>query len=154
MNEIIEDAISRNREFQKERHARVNRLKELKAPQVLIDHEEFIAKMTLAEYLLYLKEKEKEYEKQKSEYIKNNPIQQSIVDEIYKRESQLDYNKVTYEDYVIFLIKMDTMSFINGGDHEYGIYETFLTHAHDIYIERYQTRYLEESGFDNEQNSN
>ena len=39
---------------------------------------------------------EQENKKIKSEYAKNNPIQKSIVDEIYNRESKLEYDYFTY----------------------------------------------------------
>ena len=47
--EIISDTITRDREFQKQQRERVKRLKELRAPQNIIEAEEHIAKMTVAE---------------------------------------------------------------------------------------------------------
>ena len=93
MRDIVEDTISRNKKFQEERRLRLKRFKELKAPDIIIETEEMISKMTLAEYNIYCQQLEEEEDKNiKSEYAKNNPIQKSIVDEIYNRESKLEYD--------------------------------------------------------------
>jgi hypothetical protein len=47
----------------------------------------------LAEYKIYCQQLQGEDKKIKSEYAKNNPIQKSIVDEIYNRESGIYGNK-------------------------------------------------------------
>ena len=97
MRDIVEDTISRNKKFQEERRLRLKRFKELKAPDIIIETEEMISKMTLAEYNIYCQQLEEEEDKNiKSEYAKNNPIQKSIVDEIYNRESKLEYDYFTY----------------------------------------------------------
>ena len=62
-SEIIEDTISRNKKFQEERQARLKRLKELKAPDIMIETEEMISKMTLAEYEIYCRDCEEEEDK-------------------------------------------------------------------------------------------
>jgi len=56
MKDIVEDTISRNKKFQQERMLRLTRLKNIKAPAIIIETEEMISKMTLAEYAIYRKE--------------------------------------------------------------------------------------------------
>ena len=63
MKEIVEDTISRNKKFQEEMQKRVKRLKELNAPQTIIDYEEMISQMTLVEYEIHLKEQQQEQKK-------------------------------------------------------------------------------------------
>jgi len=139
INEIIEDTISRNKAFQKERLLRLNRLKALNAPDILIETEEMISKMTIAEYNSYLQQEMEEYKKIKSEYAKNNRIQQSIVDEIYNRESKLKYDHFLYSDEADLIWAIDPLSFMSEEDYMMGLYETFLNHAVEIYRDRFYT---------------
>jgi len=137
INEVIEDTISRNKAFQKERLLRLNRLKALNAPDILIETEEMISKMTIAEYNSYLQQEEEEYKKIRSEYAKNNRIQQSIVDEIYNRESKLKYDHFTYSDEADLIRAIDPLSFMSEEDFMNDLYETFLNHAIEIYRDRF-----------------
>ena len=142
MKEIIEDTISRNKAFQKERLLRLNRLKALNAPDILIEREEMISKMTIAEYNSYLQQEMEqemeEYKKIKSEYAKNNRIQQSIVDEIYNRESKLEYDYFTYSDEMHLIMAIDPLSFMSEEDYENDLYGAFLNHAIEIYRDRFK----------------
>jgi len=139
INEVIEDTISRNKAFQKERLLKLNRLKALNAPDILIETEEMISKMTIAEYNSYLQQEEEEYKKTRSEYAKNNRIQQSIVDEIYNRESKLKYDHFLYSDEADLIWAIDPLSFMSEEDYMMGLYETFLNHAVEIYRDRFYT---------------
>ena len=136
MSEIIEDTIGRNKKFQKERRLKVNRLKELKAPISIIEIEEIISKMTLAEYESYCQQLEEEDKKNKLEYAKNNPIEKSIVDEIYNRESKLEYDYFTYSSDVHLIMAIDPLSFMSQDDYEHDLYRTFLEHAKELYRDR------------------
>lgn len=141
MKQIIEDTISRNRKFQEERRLRVSRLKELKAPKILIEFEEMISMMTLAEYEIYCKECEEEDKKIKAEYIKNNPIQKSIVDEIYDRESKLEYDYFKYSSDVHLIMAINPLSFMSKEDYEYDLYRPFLEHAKQLYRDRFKENF-------------
>ena len=140
MSVIVEDTLSRNREFQAEHRNRMEYFKALGAPIVLIDYEEMLSKMTVAEYKVYLQEEEDEIKQIKLEYAKNHPIQKSIVDEIYARESKLPYNSMTYR--VNFIIDLDPISFMGEEDYKNELYDTFLKHAEEIYRERYEYEYI------------
>jgi hypothetical protein len=141
MTNIIEDTISRNRKFQEERRLRVNRLKELKAPDIIIETEEMISKMTLTEYEIYCKEREEEDKKIKTEYAKNNPIQKSIVDEIYNRESKLEYNRSIYLSDSHLIMAIDPLSFMSKEDYENDLYRTFLEHTKQLYRDRFKEHF-------------
>ena len=141
MSKIIEDTLSRNRKFQEDRGLRVKRLKALKAPAIIIDREEMISKMTLAEYQIYCQKLEEEEKQIKLEYAKNNPIQKSIVDEIYSRESKLEYNYMAYSYDFHLLNAIEPWSFISKDDYKNDLYVTFLEHAKEIYRDRYKDHF-------------
>jgi hypothetical protein len=141
MNEIVEDTISRNKKFQEERRLRVQRLKELKAPDIIIETEEMISKMTLAEYEIYCQQLEKEDAQIKSEYAKNNPIQKHIVDEIYDRESKLEYDYFVYSSDVRLVMAIDPLSFMSKDDYDNDLYRTFLEHAKELYRGRFKKQF-------------
>ena len=128
----------KDKEFQEERHQRVKRLKEMKAPDFLIEFEERISKMTLAEYNSYRHQEIKEDKKIKSEYAKNTPIQQSIIDEIYNRESRLEYDSCIYSDKTHLLMAINPLEFMSQEDYSNDLYETFLDHAMEIYRDRFK----------------
>ena len=140
-SEIIEDTISRNKKFQEERQARLKRLKELKAPDIMIETEEMISKMTLAEYEIYCRDCEEEDKKIKAEYAKNNPIQKSIVDEIYLRESKLEYDYFMYSFDVHLIAAIDLLSFMSNEDYENDLYGPFLEHTKQLYRNRFKEHF-------------
>jgi len=141
MSKIIEDTLSRNKQFREDRELRVKRLKEIKAPAAIIDHEEMISRMTLAEYNIYCQKIEEEEKQIKSEYAKNNAIQKSIVDEIYDRESKLEYKFLTYSSNVHLLMAIDPLSFMSKEDYVNDLYITFLDHAQEIYRDRFKDHF-------------
>lgn len=144
MREIIEDTISRNREFQKQRQRRVASLKAIDAPEVIIRNEEMIAKMTLAEYKVYCNELQEERKKEITEYARKNPIQKSIVDEIYRRESELPYEYMAYYSQTTFVSRVDPLQFMSTQDFMHDLYATFIDHALEIYRNRYANLFFEE----------
>jgi hypothetical protein len=141
MSEIIEDTISRNKKFQEERRLRLTRLKELKAPDIIIETEEMISKMTLAEYEIYCQQIEEEDKKIKLEYAKNNLIQKSIIDEIYNRESKLEYDYFVYSSDGHLIMAIDPLSFMSKDDYENDLYSTFLEHAKELYRDRFKEHF-------------
>jgi len=141
MKEMVEDTISRNKKFQEERQARVKRLKELKAPDIIVRTEEMISKMTLAEYEIYCRECEEENKKIKAKYAKSNPVQKSIVDEIYLRESRLPHDYLYHSSDIQFELAIDPLSFMSEEDYENGLYQAFLEHAKEIYRYRFWQRF-------------
>ena len=141
MRDIVEDTISRNKKFQEERRLRLKRFKELKAPDIIIEAEEMISKMTLAEYNIYCQQLEEEDKNIKSEYAKNNTIQKSIVDEIYNRESKLEYDYFTYSFNFHLAMAIDPLSFMSQEDYDNDLYRTFLEHAKELYRDRFKERF-------------
>ena len=141
MRDIVEDTISRNKKFQEERRLRLKRFKELKAPDIIIETEEMISKMTLAEYNIYCQQLEAEDKNIKSEYAKNNHIQKFIVDEIYNRESKLEYDYFTYSSDARLVMAIDPLSFMRQEDYDNDLYRTFLEHAKELYRDRFKERF-------------
>jgi hypothetical protein len=145
MSEIIEDTISRNKQFRAERLARVKRLKELNAPDIIIQTEEMISKMTIAEYKIYCQQQYEEDKKIKLEYAKNNPVQKSIVDEIYNSESKLEYNYFHYAFNHYLEMALRPLSFMSKDDYDNDLYRTFLEHAKEIYRDRFSEQFKADS---------
>jgi hypothetical protein len=141
MSEIIEDTISRNKKFQEERTRRLKRMRELNAPDIIIQTEEMISKMTIAEYKIFCQQAEEEDKKVKAEYAKNNPIQKHIVDEIYNRESKLSYTFLTYSSTVQWTMAINPLSFMSADDYDNDLYQTFLDHARELYQERLKEKW-------------
>jgi hypothetical protein len=144
MSEIIEDTISRNKKFQEERTRRLKRMRELNAPDTIIQTEEMISKMTIAEYNIFCQQADEEDKKVKVEYAKNNPIQKHIVDEIYDRESKLSYTFFTYSSTVQWTMAINPLSFMSADDYENDLYQTFLDHAQKLYQERFKEKWKAE----------
>jgi len=145
MKEVIEDTISRNKQFQEDRKVRLKRLKELKAPQIIIETEEMISKMTVAEFQIYCELSDAEDKKVKLEYAKNNPIQKSVVDEIYLRESKLDYGFLVYSSNVQFTMAINPLDFMSADDYDNDLYQTFLDHARELYSTRYSQNFEDDN---------
>ena len=145
MREIIEDTISRNKKFQEQRQKRLKGLKEMGAPESLIAREEMISKMTLAEFQIHCEKAEEEDKKIKLEYAKSNSIQQSIVDEIYSRESKLEYQFLTYSSRVRFMMAIHPLSFMSEEDYDNDLYVTFLNHAQEIYRTRFDKEWEDDN---------
>jgi len=141
MSEIIEDTISRNKKFQEEITRRLKRMRELNAPYIIIQTEEMISKMTIAEYKIFCQQADEEDKKVKAEYAKNNPIQKHIVDEIYDRESKLSYTFLTYSSTVQWTMAINPLSFMSADDYNNDLYQTFLNHAQELYQERFKEKW-------------
>ena len=102
---------------------------------------EMISKMTLAEYNIYCQQLEEEDKNIKSEYAKNNTIQKSIVDEIYNRESKLEYDYFTYSFNFHLAMAIDPLSFMSQEDYDNDLYRTFLEHAKELYRDRFKEQF-------------
>jgi hypothetical protein len=101
--------------------------------------------MTLTEYEIYCQQVEEEDKKIKSDYAKNNPIQKSIVDEIYDRESKLEYDYLRYSSDVHLMMAIDPLSFMSKDDYYNDLYITFLEHAKELYRDRFKQHFGIES---------
>lgn len=142
MKEIIDDTISRNKEFQKKQLEKIEKMKQFGSPPIILEREEKIAKMTLAEYYVFLEEEKKQWKEIVSDYAKDNPIQKQIVDEIYSRLEKLPYQSLTYSSFVCFTREIDPISFMSDDDFTYDLYTDFLLHAHELYREKYHNEQL------------
>lgn len=143
MSEIIEDTITRNRKFREERLKRIKRLKEMNVPKEILEHEEYIAGMTVAEFEIYELKCIKEDNERMAEYVKNNPIQQTVVDEIYNRLEKLEFDSTAYWSEVFFHLRLAPLDFMSNDDFHNGVYDAFLNHARELYQKKYVREYEE-----------
>lgn len=143
MSEIIEDTIIRNRKFREKQLKGLKRLKEIKAPKEILDYQERIAGMTVAEYEIYNIECAREDNERMAEYVKNNPIQQTVVDEIYNRLEKLEFDSTAYWSGVNFHARLGALDFMSNDDFQNGVYDAFLNHARELYQKKYVREYEE-----------
>jgi hypothetical protein len=132
MAEIIEDEISRTREHRKYRQNRLARLKELNAPQILIDHEATIAEMSYGEYQVYMQELALDEKKIKQEYYKSNPPKKEVVDSLYNAFEKFKTNEKRIERLkrfpcqVCFNSEFDPLKYMSESDFEMDVYQPIL----------------------------
>ena len=84
-NVVLEDEITRAKEWKKHRLRRLERMKELNAPDVLIEEELFWANMTYSEAMAYSAKCKEEAEAESEKYRENNPMKEEYVNLIYER---------------------------------------------------------------------
>lgn len=101
--EIIEDELTRQREWKANLQERHDRLVELNAPQVLIDEIAELLTKTLAEANYETKLENEKFNELKLQYKKDNPADPEVVESIYKHfdlfmEDYKDDSEVLYEE--------------------------------------------------------
>jgi len=111
MKEIIEDELTRTRRHRESRKQRLEAMRKLGLPKVILDTEELIAKMTYTEFELYKKEQAELELQEKKEYCKNNPPKEEIANLIwnkfelwfnkYKNNAKVLYNELSTEHYFV-----------------------------------------------------
>lgn len=95
MNErvILETELDRTRKFREEREKIVKSLKQLNAPQIIINDEIEISKMSHKEYQNYIRQEKEESEREREEWIKNNPMREEVVNNIFDSFECDNYNE-------------------------------------------------------------
>ena len=139
-NTIIEDSITRQREFQKYHKERYEDMVKAKAPKELIDYFKKVSEMTIGEYELMIKEEEKKEKEKISEYAKNNPIQESVVNLIYKKVDEMEYKESSYCYQMYFSMHLNPISFLKKEDWDHKLYDAFLDHGYELYKEKYKSQ--------------
>ena len=84
-NEVLEDEITRTKEWKELRMKRVKRMKELRMPDVLIENELFLANMTYSESMSYFAKCKEEADAVSKKYREDNPMKEEYVNLIYER---------------------------------------------------------------------
>ena len=84
MTQIVENELTRTREFRKQCLERAEGLKRLGAPQTLIDEELRKSKLTHREYTNEVAAERAEANARVKEFQKNNPMRESVVKGIFK----------------------------------------------------------------------
>lgn len=126
-------------EYKQNRVKSANRLSQLGAPKELIEKELKFSRMTFSEYLYEKEREEKKQDALKRKFLSENKINKDIVDLIYKKSSELEYDSIASRVFTYFLYKIETLSFLTENEFHYGLYDAFLIHAHNLYQERYNT---------------
>jgi hypothetical protein len=143
---IIEDTVSRNKAHKERFQKKIEDFTKHGAPESLLERFKMIANMTYQEYEIFLEEEEKFMTNIDKEYAESNPIQESIVTEIYNRGSKLGYKGICCTSAVCWNDAIDPLDFMIKDDFEHNLYQTFLDHAQEIYNEKYSEQYERDSG--------
>ena len=80
--DVLEVMVKENEEWQKEQKKTLKRMIDMKVPQILIDNQENISKMTLMEYESNKVNQLKLKEEEKKQYYKDNKMNKQVVEKI------------------------------------------------------------------------
>jgi len=138
-NKVIEDILTRNKKFKKNREMRGERLIELGAPEFIIEHEKYIATLTEAEYKSYLK---KEAEKEKvalNEYMKNNPLKEEVVKKLFDAFGEIVKTfDPMLDSTVCFNYKLDPLKYVDEVEFDMGVYDDIIYSLYNEYNEKWK----------------
>ena len=138
---ILEDTISREKNWKEKQENLLIQMKQTNAPRELIEQQELKASMTRAEYSAYLEESTKQFDLEKAEYYKNNPMRKDIYDALYAKTEILQYERVAVSSAVRFLMLLDPESMMSESDYYYGVYDDIIGHCWELYQEEYSEEY-------------
>jgi len=85
MKEVIEDELTRTRQHRESREQRLEAMRKLGLPKVILETEELIANMTYTEFQIFQKEQKALELEEKREYCKNNPPKEEIANLIWTK---------------------------------------------------------------------
>jgi hypothetical protein len=138
---ILEDTISREKNWKEKQEKLLIQMKQTNAPRELIEQQELRVSMTRAEYSAYLEESTKQFDIEKAEYYKNNPMRKDVYDALYAKTEILQYERVAVSSAVRFLMLLDPESMMSERDYYYGVYDDIINHCWELYQEEYSEEY-------------
>jgi len=92
--------------------------------------------MTYTEYMKVQRKVREEFKQEKIEYAKNNPLKQSITEEIYARMEKLPYNETIAQSRLRFDMEIDAISIMGESHYDNELYDAILNHAHELYCNK------------------
>ena len=128
-NEVIEDSLTKDEKFKKEQNKRVKQLIALRAPDVIIEREKYIATLTIAEYKNLLNEEEKEEKKFLNEYMKENPLNKDVVDRLFGAFEELlnaPEVKPMMDSFICFTHDLDPLKYVSHYEYDIGVYDPLI----------------------------
>lgn len=126
-NQVIDDTLTRNERFKKQRNERVKHLIRLGAPPEIIEHEKHIATLTIAEYEIFLDEQEKEEKKFLNEYIKKNPLKPEVINELFDAfEELLKKKRPMMDSFICFTRELDPLLYVDEYEYDIGVYDELI----------------------------
>jgi len=134
-NEVIEDSLTKDEKWKKERNKRVKKLIALRAPDVILERE----KLTIAEYKNLLNEEKKEKKKFLNEYVKENPLNKDVVDRLFDAfEELLNAPKVKpmMDSFICFTNELDPLKYVSSYEYSIGVYDPLIESFFEEYGEK------------------
>ena len=138
---ILEDTITREKNWKEKQENILIQMKQTNAPRELIEQQELRVSMTRAEYSAYLEESTKQFDIEKAEYYKNNPMRKDVYDALYAKTDILQYERIAVSSAVRFLILLDPESMMTERDYYYGVYDDIISHCWELYQEEWSEEY-------------
>jgi len=138
---ILEDTITREKNWKEKQEKILIQMKQTNAPRELIEQQELRVSMTRAEYSAYLEESTKQFDIEKAEYYKNNPMRKDVYDALYAKTEILQYERIAVSSAVRFLILLDPESMMTERDYYYGVYDDIISHCWELYQEEWSEEY-------------
>ena len=121
----------------------VKRYKDRGQPDFLIEHAERIAKLTHWEYRLECKEAYRLWEEERDEYVRGNPMKESVVEELYSRFDKIMDEFCEESDSILFYgsgirwsMALDPLSIMSRDDWTF-VYTPLIDSLHDQFLKKH-----------------
>ena len=105
----------------------------------MIEEAERLAKLTHWEYRLEVLENTRKYNEIRDEYVKNNPMKESVVEELYRRFDKImdEHDDILcYGSEILWDITMNPLQIMSHDDWEM-VYSPLITSLHQQFLEKY-----------------
>ena len=121
----------------------VKRYKERGQPDFLIEHAERIAKLTHWEYRLECNENTRLWEEERDEYVRGNPMKESVVEELYRRFDKImdefceeSDSALCYGSSVLWLRELHPLDIMNNSDLAF-VYTPLINSLHGQFLKKH-----------------
>lgn len=135
------DLLELERDWRTTQERKLQQLQSNNAPKELIEHQESILKMTRLEYKALRHKEMQQFEEEKKEYIKANPLRKEVVDALYEKTNNLPYDYFAYVSEMRFFLLLNAYDIISENDSYYEVYDDIILHCRELYEEKYVKLY-------------
>jgi len=143
--EIVEDEASRTALHRARCEKQLKLLRVKHAPQILIEVEEKKLAMTYTEHKNWCKRQEIDHGNEHRAYAKNNPMNEEVVSELFKRYDKMSetYDSVL-DSSIRFNMELESRELMSEADWYYGLYEPLIDSLQDQYVAKYKDKFEED----------
>lgn len=145
-NESIESQWEKTKAHREHWEAVAKRQREMGCTPLLIEQSERIAKLTHWEYELEGRKQYKLWKEKRDEYIRENPMKESVVEELYSRfdaimkrfdeMSNTDGEMLCYGSWLVWLDELNPTDIMSSEDLTF-VYEPIVESLHEQFLEKH-----------------